>query len=375
MSQASLPVLPTRRRDWALPAGLLVAAFLLLVGGNLAANGGLGEVGSTHIAALPGWEHASLLRVFVVWVASWFAAFDADTALILIHALMACVGALLTYRFLLVSGWPAIQAALALGLVACHGVLIYATTSASSEFPVLLSAAALIPAQRRLEAVGDVRSVINYSLTLTLLLLAGPPLAALIPLLVLAVPFHEAEARRKPQVFAAMLLVAVIPTLIIITGVWAMAARAGVGMDVLAQPFMEQFSFARRPGALMMVLLMATAPLGLALVIHGAVPDRRRKPITTLVALALPLYLAIGNSTFDWQLAPWTPAATMMATALGWLCATRIRPWLRWVTLALLLAGSVASWLLSGLWADPTWLDGLMPIQLFGQRLAVPGLG
>jgi hypothetical protein len=375
MSQARLPVLVPRRRDWALPAGLLFAAFLLFIDGNLAGNGVLGQVEPTGAALLPGWEHGSLLRMLVVWMASWLVIVDAGTALLLVHVLMASVAALLTYRFLLVSGWPAVQAALALALIASHGMLIYATTTTSAEFLVLLAVAALIPAQRRLEAVGDVQSVINYSLTLTLLLMAGPPLAVLIPLLVLAVPIHEAEARQKPQVFAAMLLVAAIPTLIIITGVWAMAGRAGLGMDVLAQPFVEQFSLARRPVMLMMVLLAATAPVALVLIIHGAVPDRRRKPVTTLVALALPLYLAIGNSTFDWQLAAWMPAGAMMATALGWLCATRVRPWMRWLALALLLASSVASWVLAPIWADPMWLDGLMPIQLYGLHIAIPGLG
>jgi hypothetical protein len=374
MSQASLPI-TLRRRDLALPAGLLVAAFMLFLGGNLAGNGALNSVASPDLAALPGWEHGSLLRVLVVWIASWFAAFDSGIALVLIHVLMACVAALLTYRFLLVSGWPAIQAAVALGLIASHGMLIYATTTTSAELLLLLAAAALIPAQRRLEAVGDVRSVINYSLTLTLLLMAGPPLAVLVPLLVLTVPLHEAEARQKPKVFAAMMLVAAIPTLIIITGVWAMAARAGIGMDVLAQPFVEQFSPVRRPVAPMMVLLVTTASAGLVLIIHGSVPDRRRKPATTLIALALPLYLAIGNSIFDWHLAPWTPAGAMMATALGWLCATRVRPWLRWVTLLLLLVSSVASWLLARFWADPMWLDGLLPVQFYGLDIAIPGLG
>lgn len=375
MSEAGLPALVPRRRDWALPAGLLVAAFLLLVAGNLAGNGALGRFGSTGTVALPGWESGSLLRVLVMWAASWLPIIDPGAALLLVHVAIACMAALLTYRFLLVSGWPAVQAAFALALVASHGMLIYATTTASAEFVVLLSAAALIPAQRRLEAVGDVRSVINYSLTLTLLLMAGPPLAALIPLLVLAVPFHEAEARLKVQVFAAMLLVAAIPTLIIITGVWAMAGRAGIGMDVLALPFVEQFSLAGRPATLMMALLAATAPVALVLVIHGAVPDRRRKPVTTLVALALPLYLAVGNSAFDWQLAPWTPAGAMMATALGWLCATRVRPWMRWLTLAVLLVGSVMSWLLARAWAEATWLDGLLPVQLFGFDIVLPGLG
>ena len=375
MSLSGLPMMARPRRDWAVPAGLLVAIFFLLIGGNLAGNGALNSVSHISALSLPGWENGSLLRVLVLWVASWSVLIDANTALMLVYVLMASVGAFLAYRFLRVSDWPAVQALVALALVASHGMLIYATTTASAEFLILLAAAALIPAQRRLEAVGDVQSIINYGLTLPLLLMAGPPLAALIPLLVLAVPFREAEARQKPQVFATLLLVAFVPTLIIITGVWAMAGRVGIGIDVLVQPFAERFVPVRRPVALMMALLAATAPVALILVIHGVIPDRRRKPVSTLIALALPLYLAIGNSLFDWQLAPWTPAAAMMATALGWLCATRVRPWMRWLILAMLLVSSLASWLLARFWADPAWLDGLLPIQLYGLHIAVPGLG
>ena len=375
MSLSGPQMIVRPRRDWAVPAGLLVAIFFLFIGGNLAGNGAVSQVDLAGALPLPGWENGSLLRVLALWIANWLAAIDANAALMLVYVLMASVGAFLAYRFLRVSDWPAVQALVALALVASHGLLIYATTTTSREFLILLAAAALIPAQRRLEAVGDVQSIINYGLTLPLLLMAGPPLAALIPLLVLAVPFREAEARRKPQVFAAMLLVALVPTLIIITGVCAMATRAGIGIDVLVQPFVELFVPVRRPVALMMLLLVATAPVALVLVIHGAIPDRRSKPLTTLVALALPLYLAIGNSLFDWQLAPWTPAAAMMATALGWLCATRVRPWTRWLVLSVLLVSSLASWLLVRLWADPAWLDGLLPIQLYGLHIAVPGLG
>ena len=92
------------------------------------------------------------------------------------------------------------------------------------------------------------------------------------------------------------------------------------------------------------------------------------------MAFALPVYLAVGNSVFDWQLAPWTPAAAMMATVVGWLCSTRIRPWTRWLALGLLAFSSVASWLLAPIWADPAWLDGLLPIQLYGLDITVPGL-
>ena len=145
-----------------------------------------------------------------------------------------------------------------------------------------------------------------------------------------------------------------------------MAARAGIGLDLLAQPFLADFAPSRHPVAAMIIVSAVTAPMALVMVIHGAIPDRRRKPLTTLVALALPLYLAIGNSLFDWQLAPWTPAAAVMATGLGWLCATRIRPWMRWFTLAMLLVSTLASWLLARVWADPAWLGGLMPVQLYG---------
>lgn len=375
MSMSGPSTVARPRRDWAVPTGLLVAVFLLLIGGNLAGNGVVVPAGPTEFLALPGWEHGSLLRVLTVSVASWLGFVDADTALALVYVLMASVAAVLAYRFLRVSDWPAVQAMVALVLVASHGILIYATTTTSAEFLILLSLAALIPAQRRLEAVGDVQSIINYGLTLPLLLMAGPSVAALIPLLVLAVPFGEAEARRKPGVFGAMLLVAFVPTLIIITGVWAMAGRVGIGIDMLVRPFVEHFTPASQPVLPMLLLLAATAPVALALAMHGVIPDRRRKPLTTLVALALPLYLAIGNSLFDWQLAPWTPAAAMMATALGWLCSTRVRPWMRWLVLALLLVSSLACWLLARLWADPAWLDGLLPIQLYGLPIGVPGLG
>lgn len=372
MSQA-MPRIAPPRRDWAVPAGLLVAIFLLVVDGNLAGNG-VSVHASSAATMLPGWEHGSLLRVLAVWLASWLVFVDADTALVLVYVLMASGGAILAYRFLRVSDWPPVQALLALALVASHGVLLYAVTTSSHEFLVILAAGLLIPAQRRLEAVGDVQSIINYGLTLPLLLMAGPSVAALILLLVLAVPFREAEARQKPSVFAAMLLVAVVPALIIVAGVVAMAGRAGIGLDILLRPFAEAFTPARRPVLPMLFLLLTTAPVALLLFAHAVVPDRRRKLLTTLVAFALPVYLAVGNSVFDWQLAPWTPAAAMMATVVGWLCSTRIRPWTRWLALGLLAFSSVASWLLAPIWADPAWLDGLLPIQLYGLDITVPGL-
>lgn len=190
----------------------------------------------------------------------------------------------------------------------------------------------------------------------------------------LAVPFREAEARQKPSAFAAMLLVAVVPALIIVAGVVAMAGRAGIGLDILLRPFAEAFTPTWSPVVPMLFLLVTTAPVALLLFAHAVIPDRRRKLLTTLVAFALPVYLAMGNSAFDWQLATWAPAAVMMATVLGWLCSTRTRPWMRWLALGLLAFSSAGSWLLAPFWADPVWLHGLLPIQLNGLDITVPGL-
>lgn len=361
------------RRSLAVPAGLLVAIFLLVIGGNLAGNGVFGAIAPGGAVALPGWEHGSLLRVLCVWLASWFGfVLDPETALVLVYVGLASIAAVLTYASLRRSNWPAPQAFFALAMVAGHGVLLFSVTMASHEFLLVLAAGILIPACRRLESVGDVQSIINYGLTLPLLLMAGPTLAALIPLLVLAVPFGEAEARQKPSVFAAMLVVAIVPVLIVVVGVWAMAARAGIGFSVLAEPFEAAFLRSSSPILAPTLLMLATAPVALVVLLHMIVPDRRRQFATSMLALFLPLYLLIGNSLFDWQLAPWTPAAMMLATTLGWLSATRLRVWMQWLTLALLALSLMASWLLAGSWAAPAWLGGLLPLRLFSYSMGLP---
>lgn len=353
-------------RDLAVPVGALVALVLLFIGGNLAGNGAavLGE--PSLGGALPGWEHGSLLRVLAVWIAGWFSfAVGPETGLVLVYVLLAGVGTTAAYRALRVSDWPAGQALLAVALFAGNGVLVYSVTTASQEFLFVLVLAALIPARRQLEAVGDVQSIINYGLTLTLVLMAGPSLAMLLPLLILAVPLREAEARQKPKVFAAMLLVAVVPMLIIVMGVLTLAARAGLAPGVLLEPFAQAGTLQSQPFAIPLILLAALAPVGLVMAIHLMVADRRRKVLTTLMALLLPVYLLIGNTQLDWGFAVWFPAVALLATTMGWLSATRVRPWMRSLTLVLLAAGTLLSWLLAPAWADAAWLDGLLPIRFF----------
>lgn len=372
MSTASsrLPPLQRRRFDLAGSVALLVAVVLLVLGGNLAGNGVSGSTVAVGDIAMPGWESGSMLRVLAVWMASWFTPItDLNTGLTLVYVGLASVMALAAFRLLQESDWPAPMALLAIVLVAGHGVMLHAVTQTAPEFLLVLVAALLIPATRRLEAVGDVQAIINLGLTLPLLLLGGPPLLALVPVLVFAVPLSQSEARGNAGVFGSLLLVAVVPVLIVIAGIWAMSARAGIGLDFLARPFADGFVPQGGSAAGSMVLLALQAPVGLVMVVHCILPDRRRKIFTTVLAVLLPIYVAWANAFFGWGLAAWTPAALMVGTTLGWLCATRVRAWMRWMVLALLAVGTAASWLLAAHWADPAWLNGLMPVQFFAYSI------
>ncbi|HEY0031804.1 MAG TPA: hypothetical protein VGB81_00910 [Devosia sp.] len=352
------------RTALALPAGLLMAIFLLLAGGNLAGNGSLSSTIAAH--ALPGWDDGSLLRLMMLLSASGLEPLlSRPTALILIWVTLATLAAATSYGMLRANDWPSWQALSLLGLIVSQGMMLLAITAATPEFLVVLIVGVLIPACRRLEAVGDVQAILNFSLALPLLLLAGPPLAALLPLLVLAVPLREGEARRSARVFAAMLLVAVTPLLIILAGVIVMAARAGIGLHTMVEPFVAAFSPINQPSLQPLLLMLISAPAMLSLVIHLFVPDRRRKVLTTMLALLAPVYLGLGNTVFSWGFSQWLPATAMLGTLLGWLSATRVRPGLRATTLILMLAGVIASWLLAGSWAEPGWLKALLPLRLF----------
>ena len=349
--------------------GLTTAMILLILGGNLAGNGAFDRPVAVDDILLQ-WEKGSLLQGLIDWLAGWFAGLvDLRTGVALIYVVVAAMAAAALFRQFLASDWPVPRAVLAVMLVLSHPMMLQAVTTAGPEFMIVVTAALLIPGRRGLEAVGDAQSVINYGLILPLLLLSGPALAALIPFLLLAVPLPDPEARRRPAAFLAMLLIGIVPVLIVVLGVSVIAARAGIGPDAFIAPFMR--TFAPDHSALLgpLLLMALCAPVGFAAVLHAVIPDRRRKIFTSMMVLAVPLYLAVGNSLFAFNQSQWVAAAAFLAAALGWLGATRVREWMQWLVVALLLAGSAASWWLATLWSQPGWLEGLMPIQIFGWQL------
>lgn len=356
------------RTKLALPVALLFSMGLLLVAGNLAGNGALEFIVTRQ--ASPALEGGSLLRALVLRIANSFGVLlDPPTALVFISISGATLGAAMSYRMLRANDWPGWQALAVIFLIAGQGMMLFAITAATSHFLLMLAAGMLIPACRRLEANGDVQAILNYALTLPLLLLAGPPLAVLLPLLVLAVPFREHEARHKNGIFGAMLLVAAVPIVITSVGVAVIAVRAGLDLGTIVAPFASVFHRRQQPLIPAILLIATTAPVIVALLAHLFIPDRRRKVFTTTVALLLPTYLAIGNSFFGWDLPNWLPAATMLATVLGWLSSTRVRPRLRLIVIGLLLVGFSSSWMFLPVWAESEWAEGLWPVRLFGYQL------
>jgi hypothetical protein len=344
--------------------GLLVALVMLLVAGNLAGSGvvDLARAG----VALPGSEQGNLLRVLALWVARWPAGvLDPATALVIVYIVVTAIVSGLLYEALCRSNWPPLMAAALLGLVVAHGLVLFAVTSTVPEFLLVLALGAIIPSRRQLEAVGDVRSIINYGLTLPLLLLAGPPLAVLLPPLVFAVPLRDSQARRQFKMFVALLLVAVVPALIVLAGAAAIALRGGVGLEFLVTPFVSAFQLHAGESAGTSLAMSVTALVGLVVVLHIFIRDRRRQVRSSVLALLLPAYLVAGNSIFSWHLSAWTPALALLATTLGWLADTRIRPWMRWLTLGLMATSTGASWLIASQWATPQWIASLLRFHLF----------
>src|SRR5690606_38994961 len=101
---------------------------------------------------------------------------EAPRNVILALAAACFVGLMLAWLFrrLLYNNWPPLEAVALIAGVAGNAVLVGAITVDRTAVPVMLAAAALIPAIRRMEAVGDVQAEMGFGLVLAILVLASP---------------------------------------------------------------------------------------------------------------------------------------------------------------------------------------------------------
>lgn len=352
-------------KGMALPLGLVAASFMLFAGGNLAGNGVVDP--TPYWSALPGWEQGSLARLMLVSLARWGGGLIAPEAgLALLHAGLLALALAALYQGLCRSNWPPLMAAGLVLLLSLNGPLVFAVTWSQPELPLVLALGAVILAHRQLEARGSVQAVINYALTLPLLLIAGPAVAMLLPMLFLAVPLREPEARRSGFVFVSLLLVALVPSLIVLAGVTAAALRAGLPADFLLAPIGRLLTLRLPDLAETAPLLLSGSLVALVVPLHLVIPDRRRQVFTSLLVLLLPAWLLVANLGLDLFLSPVTPALALLATTAGWLAGTRLNSAMRWLTLGLMGLGTGLSWLTIAAWSTPDWRAGLLPIHLFG---------
>lgn len=273
-------------------------------------------------------------------------------------------GALLgvLYDRLRANGWFAIGAVALVVAVACHVGTLYTVTASSRAIPLLIAIGAMIPAIRMLEDVGDVQSAIALSLLLPLLLLASPLTSVLIVPIAIAAALLEPDGRRDPRAFVAMLLVAILPTVIVAFGIVVFIVQAKLDLADALLPYVNVYASLHAGNVVdSLAALFAYAPAMAVPLVYCVWPDlaERRHVLSALAVVALPLYLAVARVLVDTTMTPLTPAVAFLVAILTWLSVVRLPFLLRLVALVFVVLGTALSWQPLGFWDDPAWREAL----------------
>ncbi|SFZ81469.1 hypothetical protein SAMN02983003_0517 [Devosia enhydra] len=263
------------------------------------------------------------------------------------------------YHRLRLNGWTVLGAIVIVATLGLHAGELYALTASSRAIPLYIALAALIPAIRALEDVGDVQSAITFGMVLPLLLLASPITTLLIVPLTIAGALANPDSWRDGRAFVAMLLVAILPTLIVASGVIGYAVQARLDLTLILSTYIRTYAQIRVgdiSGSLM--ALLAFAPVGLVPLLYCVwrkLPERRRYVWSALAVVGLPLYLAMARQTFPSTMSAIVPPLALVTAFVSWLSVVRLPFALRALSVGLMLASAVLSWWVTGLWDDPEW--------------------
>lgn len=302
-----------------------------------------------------------------------------QVTLSLVAAIVAGLMYGLLYDRLRASGWFAVGAIAAVGAVALHMGALYTVTASSRAIPLLIAVGAIIPAIRKLEDVGDVQAAIGLSLLLPLLLLASPLTTLLILPIAIGAALAEPDGRRDPRAFVAMLLVAILPTVIVAIGIVGFIAQARLEVADALLPYVNTFAnlqFGDVWGSLGALATYAPAmAIPIAYCLWPGLPERRHV-LSALAVVALPVYLAIARVIVNTTMTPLTPSVAFLAAFVSWLAVVRLPLVLRALALTLLVLGTALSWLPHDFWDDPAWKAALFnPVPAGIGSLALrPGL-
>lgn len=265
------------------------------------------------------------------------------------------------YHRMRANGWFWLGSIVTLVALATHAEVLYAITAASRGLPLFFAFAALIPAIRSIEEVGDVQAAIGLGLLMPLLLLASPITAALILPFAVGAALSDPDGRRDPRAFVAMLLVALLPTIIVAIGILGFLAQAGLDVAEALLPYVATYGnlhIGDLAGSVS--ALVVFAPVLLVPLLYCIWPNVENRHIfSALAVIVLPLYLAVARTVFTTQMQAFVPAVALLAAFASWLAFVRLPFMLRAFALVMLVLSVVLSWLQVGYWDDPDWKAAL----------------
>ena len=177
----------------------------------------------------------------------------------------AVIGVLLfwLYRRLRYNAWPAAEAGVVVAALAVNAIVVAAVIADHNAIPAAVACAALIPAIRRLESVGDVQAEMSFGLVLPLLFLARPTTSLLIPILAAFGAFSDPTARSDRRAFVAMFLVAIMPSLLIVVGMIGLLGgteAARISREVYVTAFRPELLGAAEARAFLVPATIAILP-------------------------------------------------------------------------------------------------------------------
>lgn len=374
---ATAPVKAQQRRPFWRPATILWslgAVLILLVLALHVIDGGYVRRDIEQLQAGEAWRTGGWLSQVVLRVVSLLPGTQLQQWALSLTAVVVsgfAFGAL--YDRLRANGWFRIGAFIALVALMLHAGGLYTVTASSRAIPLYIAFAALIPAIRSLEDVGDVQSAIGLGLLLPLLLLASPIAALLVVPFAVATALADRDARTDPRAFVAMLLVAILPTLIVAIGIIGFIMQAGMDVAAALLPYLSTYADLHFDVTVLATGLEALAvfsPVLLVPLLYCFWPDlpERRHVFSALAVVILPLYLVLARSILTTTMTAIVPPIALVVAFLSWLAVVRLPFQLRLLSLLLLLLAAAASWTYTGLWDDVAWKAALF-------NAVPPGIG
>lgn len=365
---ATAPVAAHQRRPFWRPATILwslVAVIVLLVLALHVIDGGYVRRDIEQLQGGDAWRTGGWLSQVVLRVVSLLPGIQLQQWALSLTAVVVsgfAFGAL--YDRLRANGWFRIGAFIALVALMLHAGGLYTVTASSRAIPLYIAFAALIPAIRSLEDVGDVQSAIGLGLLLPLLLLASPIAALLIVPLAVATALADRDARTDARAFVAMLLVAILPTLIVAIGIVGFIMQARMDVAAALLPYVSTYTnlhFDLEALTDGLEALMVFAPVLIVPLLYCFWPGlpERRHVFSALAVIALPLYLVFARAILTTTMTAIVPPIALLVAFLSWLAVVRLPFLIRLLSLLLLLLAAAASWTYTDLWNDAAWKAAL----------------